>query len=64
MLESIADVLVRRDGYERDEAEDTVAHVKEEILYMLDNKYSLFEVENFIQSELGLEPDYILELLP
>lgn len=63
MLESIADVLVRRDGLDREDAHQQVEFAKNEIKRMIDSGCGLFDVEDYIQDEFGLEPDYMMELL-
>ena len=63
MLESIADVLVRRDGYEREDAEQAVFDARLEVADMIAQGCGLFDVEDFIEQEFGLEPDYLMELL-
>lgn len=55
-LESIADILVRRDGCDRSEAEDLVAEAKERVANGEDP-------ETILHDEFGLEPDYIFELI-
>lgn len=54
--ESIVDILVRRDGMDRSEAEDLVAEAKKRVEEGEDP-------ETILHEEFGLEPDYIFELI-
>lgn len=54
-LESIVDILVHRDGMLRDDAEN-------ELFYMRERVAKGEDPEEVLQ-EIGLEPDYIFELL-
>lgn len=55
-LESIVDILMRRDGIDRSEAEDLVAEAKERVA-------AGENPEDILHDEFGLEPDYIYELI-
>lgn len=55
MSTSILDALMKRDGLSRSEAEDTLADARA----LLDEGFTPEEV----LEELGLEPDYLLDLL-
>lgn len=52
-------VLMNRDGLTRAEAEEQVANVREK-MYDLDN---ICDVEDLLLDELGLEMDYIFDLI-
>lgn len=54
-LESIVDILVHRDGMLRDDAENELAEMRDRVENGEDPEEVLFEI--------GLEPDYIFELL-
>ena len=56
----IVEILMSRDGITRAEAEDLVEEVRNLILDAIDNGD---DPEEILMDELGLEPDYILELL-
>lgn len=60
---SIAKILMQRDGLSREEAEEQVRSVTEMIRELADEQASLGEIEELMQSELGLEPDYLDEIL-
>jgi hypothetical protein len=61
-MRSIKEILMDRDGMTSEEADDLIAEVKEEIYFAAENfDYEL--VEDIMYSSLGLEMDYIFELL-
>lgn len=61
-MKSIKQILMDRDDMTAEEAEDLIAEVKEEIqIAAEDGDYSL--VEDIMCGDLGLEMDYIFELL-
>ena len=61
-MKSIKQILMDRDDITAEEAEDLIAEVKEEIqIAAEDGDYSL--VEDIRCGDLGLEMDYIFELL-
>ena len=60
MSKEIIRVLMERDGLTEDEAEERVNEVKQ---MFEESKYDLLECENILADELGLELDYIFDLL-
>ena len=60
MSKEIVRVLMERDGLTEDEAEERVNEVKQ---MFEESKYDLLECENILADELGLELDYIFDLL-
>lgn len=61
-MSRIADILMRRDGMDKYEAQDLIAQTKFEIQCAIaDGNYC--EVEDIIADNLGLEPDYIFDLI-
>ena len=61
-MKSIKQILMDRDDMTAEEAEDLIAEVKEEIrIATEDGDYSL--VEDIMYGDLGLEMDYIFELI-
>lgn len=54
-LESIQSILVRRDGLDKHEASDLIQEMKERVMDGEDPEEVLHEI--------GLEPDYIWELI-
>ena len=59
-METIKEVLMRRDGMAENEANDLIEEVREELDYRLANNEDAFDI---CQEYLGLEPDYLIELL-
>lgn len=62
-MEKIKDILMRRDKLTEHEALDLIEEVKEQLEELLDGGGSLLEAEDIVRYELGLEPDYLEELL-
>lgn len=56
----VADILCRRDGCDVDEAKDRIATAMH---FMAEANYDPEACERIMAEELGLEPDYILDLL-
>ena len=59
----IKDILMRRDGLTEDEAENMINECRERIDEIIYNGGNLDDVERCMADLLGLEPDYIFELL-
>lgn len=60
-MESIVSILMRRDGMSKKEAKDLVAETRSMMLDEIDLG-NYMEAEEIFMSELGLEPDYMMEL--
>lgn len=60
MVDKIADVLVRRDGYSRAEAERLVEIAKQDFRERLERGEMPFDI---CEEHFGLEPDYVEELM-
>lgn len=58
--ERIASILCRRDGCTREEA---MEQIQETLQQMEEVNYSPCDCEDIMQAELGLEMDYIFDLL-
>lgn len=63
MTNELIAILMRRDDLTRNEAKAIVAEVKENMQIMVDEGFGLIDLEDYFQDELGLEPDYMEELL-
>lgn len=61
--EIIINILMERDGMTRAEAENEFAFVQSEFMAALSGQSALDPEEVFYEY-LGLEPDYIFDLLP
>mgnify|MGYP003624877047 FL=1 len=60
---TIHQALIRRDGLTMTEAKERTNEALAEIEQVLANGGTLFQVEEIIQDELGLEPDYLDAIL-
>lgn len=56
-MKTIIDILIERDGISIEEAQERIDEVRE----MLE-ECDPFEADDILMDELGLEPDYIMEL--
>ena len=65
-LRTIKEILMDRDGMTEQEADDRIEEVKEELEYVATGYDfpALQDLEDVIKEELGLEPDYLWELMP
>jgi len=62
-MESIKQVLMRRDGMESHEADSLIEEAKETLQAYIEEG-DLFGAEDICNEYFGLEPDYLMELLP
>ena len=60
MSKRIIKILMERDGIDEDEARELVEDVQK---MFAECDYSTAECENILQEELGLELDYIIDLI-
>ena len=61
-MESIKQVLMRRDGLSEDEAQDAVDDARSELRFFIEQG-DLAAAEDVCMDYFGLEPDYLDELL-
>lgn len=61
-METIKQVLMRRDGMSANEADDLIADAREAFEEYLEAGHTNF-AENICEEYFGLEPDYLEELL-
>ncbi len=62
-MDSIKQILIRRDGMSAQEADNLINDAKEAIEEYLENN-DFFAAENVCEEFFGLEPDYLGELIP
>jgi hypothetical protein len=62
-METIKDVLMRRDGIPADEADAMIASAQDDLRSLVENDGSYEEAVDIIAEHFGLEPDYMDELL-
>ena len=61
-MKSVKRILMERDGMDEFEAQDLIDEVREELNFAMENNdYEL--AEDIMYGDLGLEMDYIFELL-
>ena len=61
-MKEIIEILMRRDGLTYADAKAAYLDCKEAIMEAIDND-EIFEVEEILRCELGLEPDYIFNFI-
>ena len=61
-METIKEVLMRRDEMTSDEADDLISEAKEQLLEYFESG-DLIAAEDICSEYFGLEPDYIMELM-
>ena len=57
-MNKVVEILIKRDGMTKTEAEKLIDETREELLAA-----DPFEAEDIIADYLGLEPDYIMDIL-
>ena len=62
-MKDIVATLMERDDLTREEAKEQVEAVKELLEEAIDNGETDTDLEDILMDELGLEPDYLFELL-
>lgn len=61
-MKEIIEILMRRDGLTYEDAKEAYLECQEAIMEAIDND-EIFEVEEILRSELGLEGDYIFNFI-
>lgn len=61
-MQEIIEILMNRDGISYADAKAAYLECQEAMMYALDEG-RIFEVEEILRSELGLEPDYIFNFI-
>ena len=59
-METIAEILIRRDGLSREEANSLVENAREELYDRIENSENAYDI---CKEFFGLEPDYLDELI-
>lgn len=62
-MEKVIKIIMRRDRLTRDEATDLVEETAEAMIEAIEAG-DLEEAETILAQELGLEPDYLFDLIP
>ena len=61
-MNEVVKILMRRDGISEQEALEAIQDCREQIYYFC-ARGDYISAEDAIMSELGLEPDYLMEIL-
>ena len=62
-MQSIIDILVRRDGISENEAYEICEQCRRDILHAIDKNCGIEEVEDILADWLSIEPDYLMDLM-
>lgn len=62
-MDDIVEILVRRDNISYEEANAAIDDCINEIYEAIDEGCSLMDLEEIVKVNLGLEPDYLDEIL-
>jgi len=62
-MESVKQILMRRDGMTEAEAQERWEEVECLIQETMNNECDILMLESIIEDELGLEPDYLVEFM-
>lgn len=56
-------LIVKRDGISENEAYEICEQCRHDILHAIDKNCEIEEVEDILMDWLGLEPDYLMDLM-
>ena len=60
----IKDVLIKRDGISPETAESIVSEARDYVMQgMASGELTLWDIEDYLSGEFGVEPDYIDDLI-
>ena len=62
-MNAIIDVLMKRDKLSFKEAQDIFFDLKDKAERILESDCSLLDLEDLLSDEVGLEPDYLSDLI-
>lgn len=62
-METVKEILMRRDGNTEEEAQARIDEAQEEMDRILTDNGTLSQAERVIYDHFGLEPDYLMEFL-
>jgi hypothetical protein len=64
MKYKIKNVLIKRDGVTPETAEHIVSEARDYVMKgMASGELTLWDIEDYLSSEFGLEPDYVDDLI-
>lgn len=59
----VVTILMKRDGITKKEAEQLVKDTRDEMYAAIEDGLDLTDVDDIIATNLGLEPDYLFDVL-
>ena len=62
-MQSIIDILIRRDGISENEAREICEQCRHDILHAIDKNCGIEDVEDILMDWLSIEPDYLMDLM-
>ena len=63
MNKELVKLIVKRDGISENEAYEICEQCRHDILHAIDKNCEIEEVEDILMDWLGLEPDYLMDLM-
>lgn len=63
MNSNLIKLLTKRDGISENEAYEICEQCRHDILHAIDKNCGIEEVEDILMDWLGLEPDYLMDLM-
>lgn len=63
MNSNLIKLLTKRDGISENEASEICEQCRQDILHAIDKNCEIEEVEDILMDWLGLEPDYLMDLM-
>ena len=62
-MEAVIEILMRRNGMSREDAQRECNLFKENALYMIEQGYPVWQIEEEFVSYFGVEPDYLIDFI-
>lgn len=63
MNKELIELIAKRDGISENEAYEICEQCRRDILHAIDKNYNIEEVEDILMDWLGVEPDYLMDLM-
>ena len=63
MNKELVDLIALRDNISRNEAREICEQCRQDILHAIDKNCDIEEVEEILMDWLGIEPDYLMDLM-
>lgn len=62
-MEAVIEILIRRNGMSWEDAKRECDLFRENALYMIEQGYPVWQVEDEFVSYFGIEPDYLINFI-